>query len=356
MKLGIIGLPQSGKTTIFNALTRGDRPVIISGGRFDVNTAVVNVPDPRVDALSLLFKPKKTSYAKVTYADIAGLEGSSSGDISGQLLNQLSQMDAFIHVVRCFDDPRVPHPTGSIDPLRDIATMDSEFLLSDLILVENKLERLAKERRRGAGRDKTELERETALFERLQKHLSDEQLLRELTFSTEECRILSGYGFLTMKYILLVLNVAEGHQPPDVDYPCGKAICSVPLQGQLEMDIAQLSPEDAQVFMDEYGIEELSLNSMIRISYDLLDLISYFTVGEDEVRAWTVRRGAAAPEAAGVIHSDLQKGFIRAEVITYQDLVDLGSMAAARSKGVLRIEGKKYIVGDGDIMHVRFNV
>jgi len=356
MKLGIIGLPQSGKTTIFNALTRGDRPISISGGRFEVNTAVVTVPDPRIDALSALFNPKKTSYAKVTYADIAGLEGSSSGDISGPLLNQLSQMDAFIHVVRCFDDPSVPHPTGSIDPLSDIAAMDSEFLLSDLILVENKLERMAKERRRGVGRDKAELERETALFERLKESLSEEHPLRDLVFNTEERRTLSGFGFLSLKYILLVLNVAEGHEPPDIDYPCGKAICSVPLQGQLEMDIAQLPPEDGQIFMDEYGIQEPSLNRMIRVSYDLLDLISYFTVGEDEVRAWTVRRGAAAPEAAGVIHSDLQKGFIRAEVITYEDLNEHGSMAAARSKGVLRLEGKKYIVGDGDIMHVRFNV
>ncbi|MEN8172041.1 MAG: redox-regulated ATPase YchF [Chloroflexota bacterium] len=356
MKLGIIGLPQSGKTTIFNALTRGDRPVSISGGRFEVNTAVVNVPDPRIDALSALFNPKKTSYAKVTYADIAGLEGSSSGDISGPLLNQLSQMDALIHVVRCFDDPSIPHPAGRVDPLRDIAAMDSEFLLSDLIAVENKLERLAQERRRGAGRDKIEVERETALFERLHESLSDEKPLRNLEFNIDEKRILSGFGFLSMKYILLVLNVAEGHEPPEIDYPCGKAVCSVPLQGQLEMDIAQLSPEDAQIFMDEYGIQEPSLNRMIRISYDLLDLISFFTVGEDEVRAWTVRRGAAAPEAAGVIHSDLEKGFIRAEVVTYDDLMELGSMAAARSKGVLRLEGKKYIVVDGDIMHVRFNV
>ncbi len=356
MKLGIIGLPQSGKTTIFNALTRGDRPVSISGGRFDVNTAVVNVPDTRVDALSNMFSPKKTSYAKVTYADIAGLEGSSSGDISGSLLTQLSQMDAFIHVVRCFDDPSVPHPSGRVDPLRDIVAMDSEFLLSDLILVENKLDRLAQEQKRTASRDKADLERETAFFERLQNTLLDQHPLRELTFSTAEIKILSGYGFLSMKYILLVLNVAEGHQPPDVDYPCGKAICSVPLQGQLEMEIAQLAPEEAQVFMDEYAIEELSLNRMIRISYDLLDLISFFTVGEDEVRAWTVRRGAAAPEAAGVIHTDLQKGFIRAEVVTYQNLINLGSMAAARSNGVLHLEGKKYIVCDGDIMHVRFNV
>lgn len=356
MKLGIIGLPQTGKTTIFNALTRGNRPVSVSGGRFEVNTAVVDVPDPRVDALSALFNPKKTSYAKVTYADIAGLEGSSSGNISGPLLNQLSQMDAFIHVVRCFDDPSVPHPAGTVDPLRDIATMDGEFLLSDLVAVENKLERLGQERQRGAGRDKAEVEREIVLFERLQETLSDEHPLRELAFSPDERKILSGFGFLSMKRILLVFNIAEGQTPPKIEYPCGRPICTVALQGQLEMDIAQLAPEDAALFMEEYGIAEPSLNRMIRISYDLLDLQSFFTVGEDEVRAWTVQRGALAPEAAGVIHSDLQKGFIRAEVVTYEALTELGSMAAARAKGVLRLEGKKYIVADGDILHVRFNV
>ena len=354
MKLGIIGLPQSGKTTVFNALTRGDRPVTMSGGRFEVHTAVVDVPDPRVDELSLLFHPKKTTYAKVTYADIAGLEGSSKGNISGPLLTQLSQMDGFIHVVRCFADESVSHVMGSVDPQRDIDTMEGEFLLNDLIQVERKLERLDEERKKGVGRDKAEVAREITLFERLQVALSEETALRQLELTPEEERILSGFGFLSRKDLLIVLNLGENQDVPEINFPC--QVCVVSLQGKLEMEIAQLSPDDAELFMIEYNISEPSLNRMIRSSYDLMRLQSFFTVGEDEVRAWTVRRGAVAPEAAGVIHSDLQKGFIRAEVVPYNELVSLGSLSAARSKGVLRLEGKEYLVQDGDIMHVRFNV
>lgn len=356
MKLGIIGLPQSGKTTVFNALTGGNRPTTMSGGRFEVNTAVVDVPDPRVDALSQLFNPKKTAYAKVTYADIAGMDGASSGNISGPLLNQLSQMDAFLHVVRCFEDDMAPHPLGKVAPLRDINVMDGEFLLNDLIAVERKLEKLGEERKKGAGRDKAEIEREVVLFEKLHATLSEEKPLRVLDLNLEERRIISGFGFLSRKHILQVLNLAEGQVPPEVEYPCGKRVCTVPLQGKLEMEIAQLPPDEAGIFMQEYGIAEPSLHRMIRVSYDHLDVQSFFTVGEDEVRAWTVRRGAAAAEAAGVIHSDLQKGFIRAEVIPYEDLLALGSLAEARAKGKLRLEGRDYLVQDGDIMHVRFNV
>jgi len=353
MKLGIIGLPQSGKTTVFNALTRGDRPVSMSGGRFEVHTAVVNVPDPRIDELSGLFHPKKTTYAKVTYADIAGLEGSASGNISGPLLTQLSQMDGFIHVVRVFEDDSVPHAASSVDPQRDVDAMDGEFIINDLIIVERKLERLAEEKMRNA-RDKGEIERERELFERLMAHLSAEKPLREFEFTLDELKTISGYGFLSSKDLLIVLNLGEDQTAPAIDYPC--QVCVVSLQGQLEMEIAQLPPDDAQLFMAEFDIAEPSLNRMIRNSYALMNLQSFFTVGEDEVRAWTVRQGAVAPEAAGVIHSDLQKGFIRAEVIPYQELVSLGSMSAARSKGKLRLEGKEYLVQDGDIMHVRFNV
>jgi ribosome-binding ATPase len=353
MKLGIIGLPQSGKTTVFNALTRGDRPVTMSGGRFEVHMAVVDVPDPRIVELSQLFSPKKTTYAKVTYADIAGLEGSAGGNISGPLLTQLSQMDGFIHVVRCFESDSVPNAAESIDPQRDVDTMEVEFIINDLIIVERKLERLAEEKLRNA-RDKGEIERERELFERLMTHLSEEKPLREFEFSRAELKITSGYGFLSSKDLLIVLNLGEDQAAPAIDYPC--QVCVVSLQGQLEMEISQLPPDDAQLFMEEYDIAEPSLNRMIRNSYALMNLQSFFTVGEDEVRAWTVRQGAVAPEAAGVIHSDLQKGFIRAEVIPYQELVSLGSMTAARSKGKLRLEGKEYLVQDGDIMHVRFNV
>lgn len=357
MRLGIIGLPQSGKTTIFNALTRGNQPTTMSGGRFEVHTAVVDVPDPRVDRLSEMFHPEKTIYAKVTYADIAGLEGGSSksSSIAGALLNQLAQMDGFLQVVRCFEDPSVPHPSESVDPRRDITAMESELLLNDLIAVERKLERLADERRKGGGRDKAVIEREIALFEKLNATLAAEKPLRDIDLSPEEEKTLAGFGFLTSKPMLILLNLSEGQKAPEIHFPHQRSAL-VPLQGKLEMDIVQLPPEDAEVFMGEFGIEELGLLRVIRLSYDLLGLQSFFTVGEDEVRAWTVRRGAPAVEAAGVIHTDLQKGFIRAEVAAYNDLIALGGMAEARSKGKLRLEGKDYIVQDGDIMHVRFNL
>lgn len=352
MKLGIIGLPQSGKTTLFNALTRGNTPTTASAGRIEIHQAVVDVPDPRVDKLSALFKPRKTIYAKVTYADIAGLEaGAAKSGISGQLLNQLAQMDGFIHVVRCFADDNVPHPSGRVDPLRDVESMESELILNDLVAVERKLERLVDERKKG-GTDKALNARQAELFERLHKRLSENRPLRGLDFTAEEEKELSSFGLLSRKPILIAFNLGEGQSAPavEMDYP------SVALQGKLEMEIAQLPPEDAAVFMKEYNIEEPSLNRMIRLSYDLLDQQSFFTVGEDEVRAWTVRRGASAVEAAGAIHTDLQKGFIRAEVVAWDDLASLGSVNEAKAKGKLRLEGKEYAVKDGDIVHIRFNV
>jgi hypothetical protein len=349
MKLGIIGLPQAGKTTIFNALTRGNTPTTASAGRIEIHTAVVDVPDPRVDRLSAMFKPKKTIYARVTYADIAGLEtGSAKSGLSGQLLNQLNQMDALILVVRCFADDSVMHPNGSIDPKRDADTMLGELLLNDLIAVERKLERLVDERKKG-GTDKTVNARQTELFERLHNALSDSKPLREMEFTHDEEKELSSYGLLTRKRILTVFNMGEGQSAPKVelDHP------SVALMGKLEMEIAQLSPQDAAVFMQEYGIQELSLNRMINLSYDLLQVQTFFTVGEDEVRAWTTRRGATAQESAGEIHTDLQRGFVRAEVVTYDDLVHLGGMNEAKARGKLRLEGKEYPVKDGDIVHIR---
>ncbi|MDI6769952.1 MAG: redox-regulated ATPase YchF [Anaerolineales bacterium] len=354
MKLGIIGLPQSGKTTIFNALTRGDASTVASAGRIAVHTAVVDVPDPRVNALSAMFKPKKTIYAKVTYADIAGLEGGSAkSGISGALLNQLAQMDGFLHVVRCFADENVPHPSGGVDPARDAAAMESELLLNDLIAVERKLERLAEERKKG-GTDKILNERQTALFTRLHAELSAEIPLREVEISAEEEKHLSGFGLLTRKPLLVLLNLGEGQATPEIKLPHPCPL--VAFQGKLEMEIAQLAPEDAAVFMAEYGIEELSLNRMIRLSYDLLNLQSFFTVVSDELRAWTIHRGATASEAAGTVHTDMQRGFIRAEVVAFDDLSALGGLAEARAKGKLRLEGKEYIVQDGEIVHIRFNV
>jgi GTP-binding protein YchF len=351
MKLGIIGLPQSGKTTIFNALTRGDAPTSASAGRLEVHTAIVDVPDARVDRLSEMFKPRKTIYAKVTYADIAGLEGTSKTGISGALLNQLTQMDGFLLVVRAFASDSVPHPAGSVDPKRDLEAMTSELLLNDLIAVERKLERLTEERKKG-GTDKSLNERQTVLFTRLHEALDASIPLRKVELDTDQSRELSSFGLLTRKPIMTVFNLGEGQQAPQVelDYP------SAALMGQLEMEIAQLSADDAAIFMKEYGIEELGLSRMIGLSYDLLHLQSFFTVGEDEVRAWTVRRGSTAVEAAGEIHTDLQHGFVRAEVVAYEDLIALGGMNEAKAKGKLRLEGKEYPVQDGDIVHVRFNV
>jgi GTP-binding protein YchF len=349
MKLGIIGLPQSGKTTIFNALTRSNTPTSASAGRIEVHTAVVDVPDPRVTKLSGMFNPKKTIFAKVTYADIAGLEsGSAKSGISGQLLNQLNQMEGLILIVRGFMDDNVMHPNGTVDPLRDVDGMLTELLLNDLIAVERKLEKLTEERKKG-GTDKTINARQTELFEKLHTTLSDNKPLRTMEFTHEEQKELASYGLLTRKPILTVFNMGEGQNAPEakLDHP------SVALMGKLEMEIAQLSAEDASVFMEEYGIKELSLNRMINLSYDLLQVQTFFTVGEDEVRAWTTKRGASAQESAGEIHTDLQRGFVRAEVVAYEDLVSLGSMNEAKAKGKLRLEGKEYPVKDGDIMHIR---
>ena len=351
MKLGIIGLPQSGKTTIYNALTRGNTPTTASAGRIEVHTAVVDVPDPRVTLLSDMFKPKKTIFTKVTYADIAGLEaGSAKSGISGQLLNQLNQMEGLILVVRGFTDENVMHPSGSVDPMRDADSMLTELLLNDLIAVERKLEKLADERKKG-GTDKTINARNTELFEKLNAALSDNKPLRSLEFTNDEKRELASYGLLTRKPILTVFNMGEGQTAPDAQGKLDHA--SVSLMGKLEMEIAQLSAEDASVFMEEYGIKELSLNRMINLSYDLLQVQTFFTVGEDEVRAWTTKRGATAAESAAEIHTDLQRGFVRAEVVAYEDLISLGSMNEAKAKGKFRLEGKEYLVKDGDIMHVR---
>lgn len=357
MELGIIGLPQSGKTTLFNALTHGDIPTDISGGRVEVHTAVVDVPDERVDKLVEIFKPKKVVRAKVTYADIAGLEGkASAGGISGPLLNALSQMDGFIHVVRQFENPSVPHSQTTIDPRRDLAAMESELILNDLILVERKLERLEEERKRGGvGRDKAVVQRETDLFQKLHALLSEEIPLRHETFTDEEQKMLSSYGFLSRKPQLIVINQSEDQQPVEIDLPFANTRL-VSMLAKLEMEITQLPPDEAALFLAEYGIEEPGLNRFIKLSYDLLGQLSFFTAGEKEVHAWTVRRGAAAPEAAGTIHTDMEKGFIRAEVTSYEDLIALGGFAEARSHGKLRVEGKKYIIEDGDVIEIRFNI
>ncbi len=365
MKLGIIGLPNAGKTTVFNALTRGSAPTGQSmGGRFEAVTASVNVPDGRVDALSALFQPQKTTYARVAYVDIAGLKKGigESGGLSGPLLNHLAQVDGFVHVVRAFEDDNQPHLEGSIDPARDLATLDAEFLLNDLVQVDARVQRLQEGLRKGAFKNKGEAQTDLALFERLHATLSAERPLRALLpeLTAEESKSLRGYGFLTLKPVLVVINIGDEQQKVRLSYdtPASRV---VNLRGRLEMELAQLSGPDGDIealalFMAEYGVAELGLDRVIRESYQLLGLRSFFTVGEDEVRAWTVKAGDNALDAAAAIHTDLAKGFIRAEVVHYHDLMEAGGMAQARAAGVLRLEGKTYLVQDGDIIHIKFNL
>lgn len=357
MKLGIIGLPNSGKTTIFNALTHNNLPTGgMTGGQFELHTAVVNVPDPRVDKLKAMYNPKKTTYTQVTYVDIGGLDkGIGEGGLSGQFRNQLAQLDGFLHVVRVFKDENVPHPYETIDPMRDIGILDSEFLLTDLVAIEGRLERLDADLKRKGKAGDLVLSTEKDMLERLKAQLEADKPLRDLGLTEEEIKPLRGYGFLTLKPVLIVLNADESTGEVSLTYDHLLSRVET-LKGRIEAELSQLEPDDAELFMAEYGITELSAAKIIRVSYELMQIQSFFTVGEDEVRAWTVRIGATAPEAAGVIHSDLQKGFIRAEVMTYDDLTTAGSEAALKSTGKFRLEGKEYVVKDGDIVHIRFNV
>ncbi len=361
MKLGIIGLPQSGKTTIYNALTKGDTPIGHSTGRFEVLTAVVDVHDARVDTLSAMFKPQKTTYARITYTAVDGLKksGGEGSSLSGELLNHLAGLDGFVHVVRAFPSELVPHPDGSVNPARDLAALDTEFLLNDLSIVERRLEKLEGGLQRGAFKNKAEAQKELALFQQLHETLAAERPLRALTLDEEAQKMVRGYGLLTLKPTIVILNIGDNQAEVTLDYNYPHTIVTN-LRGKLEMELAQLSragdTESLELFMGEYNITELSLDRIIRLSYELMGLQSFFTVGEDEVRAWTIRRGATAVEAAGIIHTDLAKGFIRAETISYDDLVALGGLAQARAAGKLRQEGKTYIVQDGDVINIKFNL
>jgi len=361
MRLGIIGLPNSGKTTIFNALTGSDYPTEpFSSGQLEVHTAVVSVPDARVDALSAVYHPKKTTYATVTYTDIGGLEeGIGKGGLSGPMRNELQQVDGFLHVVRAFEDDTVPHPHESIDPIRDLGIIDGEFLLLDLIAVENRLARLEEESKRNKVENKQQHAQETALLERLHDQLEAEQPLRDLDLTPDELKLLRGYGFLTLKPVLVIFNTGDEERDPaaGLDYDHGHTMV-VTLNGQLEAEIAQLDdPDDVAMFLEEYHIDKPSRERVLQLSYDLLGIHSFLTYGEDEVRAWPLRKGSNAVAAAGTLHTDLARGFIRAEVVSYDDFIDAGSsMAEVKARGKVRLEGRDYIVQDGDMIVVRFNV
>jgi hypothetical protein len=362
MQIGIIGLPNSTKTTIFNALTHSQvETAAYSSGRVETHTATVRVPDPRIDHLSAMFKPRKTTYAQIQYNDIAGLRVGigREGGLSGPLRNVLAQNDAFLHIVRAFEDQTVPHPADSVNPARDLAALDFELLFSDLLIVDRSMERLAAQ----LSKKKTYPERQSdeallALLLRLKETLERESPIRDMALFPEELSMIRGYQFFTSKPALVVLNIGDqGDDDPDsyVSYQHRRSdvIC---LRGELEMEIAQLDDDEAALFLDEYGIQEPGLHRMIRLSYNLLGLHSFFTVGEDEVRSWTIPVGATALEAAGAIHSDLARGFIRAEVVSYDDLIAVGSLDAARKQGTLRLQGRDYVVKDGDILNIRFNV
>ena len=362
MQIGIVGLPNSTKTTIFNALTKSQADTAAySTGQVETNTAIVEVPDRRIDRLSEMFQPLKTTYARIQYNDVAGLRVGigQEGGLSGQLLNAIAQNDALLYVVRAFKDEQIPHPEGSVHPARDLAALDFEFLFSDLSIVERRMERLARDLSRNKKDSEQQKNRdEFDLLLRIKENLEQEIPIRDIPLTPEEEKRMRGYQFLTEKPALIVLNVGDDGSDDPNDYPryAHRKSATICLRGGLEMEIAQLDPEEVGVFLDEYSIEEPGLNRMIRLSYDLLGLHAFFTVGKDEVRAWTVAQGAKGVEAAGVIHSDLARGFIRAEVVSYDDLIATGSLVEARKGGKLRLEGRDYVVQDGDVMNILFNV
>ena len=366
LQLVIVGLPQSGKTTVFNALTRSEATTGgFSSGEGEPNLATVKVPDPRLDILTPMFNPKRTVPADVQYLDVAGVaKGIAEHGMSGQLLGHLAQASALILVARAFEDDNVPHPEESVDPLRDIDTLLLELQFSDLGMIEKRLPRIAQTIGKLRGAEREAWEREASILERCQAALEAGQPLRDVELDDEDRRVVRGFGFLTQKPLLVLLNVGEeqlGARAEEL-VESARARFARPgvevhtLAGQIEMELAQLDPEDAEAFMTDLGISESSLDRMIRISYRLLGLLSFFTVGPDEVRAWTIRDGETAVEAAGAIHSDIQRGFIRAEIVTYEDLIATGGLPEARKAGKLRLEGRNYVMRDGDVTHFLFNV
>jgi ribosome-binding ATPase len=366
MEISIIGLPGSGKTTIFNALTKFTAvSKVHSGVGLTLNPAVAKVPDARLSKLSDMFHPKKTTPAEVKYVDVGGLAkgfGKEQG-VSGQLLNALSTADAFLEVVRAFEDENVPHVEGKLDPLRDIETMDMELVFSDLAIIEKRLSRLESSLKIGKSAEHDAAVKEQDLLARIRQALEKNIPIRLQQLGADELRSLSNYQFLTAKPLLIVVNIGEKQLATYSDTLADlKARCKMPqvelisMCSKLEMELVQLSDAEAEEFRRDIGLKETAFDAIIRHSYSLLGLISFFTVGEDEVKAWTIRDNTPAVKAAGKIHSDIEKGFIRAEVVGYDDFIKSGSMAEARKHGVLRLEGKTYVVQDGDIINFLFNV
>ena len=366
MQIAIVGLAGSGKTTVFNTLTRGHAETGGFGG-MELHVGVVKVPDERLDKLAAIFKPKKIVQADVTYVDLPAPPASSEGhvgteDLPAEHLARLRDSDALLHVVRAFEDASNPHPEGSVDPARDLDRLDTEFLLADLALVDRRLERLKTSGRHGTQAERESNEREEAVIVRLKAALEAGSPIRDVELEADEEKAIRGFRFLTQKPVLVLLNVGEGDiaaAPAKVArlaaaYAHRDALVDA-LSAKIEMELGELDPDEAAVFMEELGIAASGLDRVIELSYRLLGLISFLTAGPDEVRAWPIRDGSNAVDAAGAIHTDLAKGFIRAETVAYEDLLTLGSMAEARKAGKLRSEGKTYRVRDGDVIEILFS-
>ncbi len=361
MKIAITGLANSGKTTIFNALTGLNlETTIYPTLTAEPHLGVVKVPDSRIEKLSEIYKLKKTTYATVEYIDYIGI---TKGDIeqNRKVSDLIKDVDAVVHVVRGFEDESIVHPMANVNPVRDAETVELEMIFGDIELVEKRLERMEQGQKRGKKPDETEKK----LLLKCKEVLERETPLRDIEFSEEEQKTMKHLQFMSIKPAVIVLNVSEkdlnseetaGITSELQKFFKGKQVKVLNLCGKIEMEIAQLSPEEASAFLNDLGIHEPALNRLIHVSYDLLGLISFLTVGEDEVRAWTIKKGTDALEAAGKIHSDIERGFIRAEVVSFDDFISHGSMSAAREKGLLRLEGKTYEVKDGDIINFRFNV
>lgn len=366
MKLGIVGLPNVGKSTLFNSLTKaGAESANYPFCTIDPNVGIVAVPDERIKQLGELYHTKKVTPAVIEFVDIAGLvKGASKGEgLGNQFLSNIREVDAIVHVVRCFEDTNVVHVDGSVNPLRDIETINLELVFSDIEILERRIAKVAKT----AKMDKT-FAKELALLERIKAHLESGKLAKtfEVGDDEDENAWLASYNLLTFKPVIFAANVAEDELADDAannahvnavrEFAKTEDSEVFVICAQIEQEIAELDDDEKAMFLEDLGISESGLEKLIKASYKILGLMSFLTAGEDECRAWTIKIGTKAPQAAGKIHSDFERGFIKAEVVNYKDLLELGSLAAAREKGLVGMEGKEYVVKDGDVILFRFNV